>query len=797
MAKKITKNYIPKNLQMVSSGVEDLKKDTYTSINHPSYKKRLGMEMFGKKDLSKEQLDLLDSEYNTRLSRLKSVNVEITNDPLGGFNDTEGNKVKISPTSSFHELSHSLERAMPDYSENKSISTKDIGFRQKVLDNKGYKNFTNLGTTQPTIDNMGGYISKPTEIKARINELRNFSREFGYSYDEPFDIRKYKKEIKKHDVFKNQYKDLRNMFKDKDINDLSNYVAINPNDQSQNIYQMKNGGKIPQYNLGGWMKENAGAIGSTLGIGLGALGSVLLPGVGTVAGMGLGASIGSALGGSVGGIVQSDYQANQNTAEQKRLQTEQMKAIQPIMANVSAKSMYGIYAKGGDIDGEVNPIINIEKGELAVQRPEPNSRVGKIVQEFTGKNPLTGSEYKPHAKRRSSEPVSNYVPTEMVKDELKADYIISKKYAKQYKDAAKRKDKFTINSILRNIDAESEMGKDPRNTQMKKGGAIPQYDLGGGLGSFQNPKFQIDPFTQQMLSSGVSNMQYVNPLQINSLPTSFNPQLKSSSIVPPTTGVYPNDGSLGHLPMTPMPTFKQPEFQLKGNITPNKTYPGGNSPIADPANPGMNPLTQNALLASVPGAINLARGLFEKPVKQQMVSPTFNPYEKQALSKLSGRVSSQPAISELNNQRNAYMQSLKGGTSNQSVYRSNLQNLFGNTGKTAGNIINQTRQTNLGLDVQEGQAMMNAGNQRVNAIDQARATNLQLNQMNQQSQAAKDNLLYSGLADMPKQQLQLNQNRQAQQMEAFKMMMMMDTFGTAKDMYNQPKYAKFKQLFGL
>ena len=552
--------------------------------------------------------------------------------------------------------------------------------------------------------------------------------------------------------------------------------------------------EIPQYSFGGWVGENAGAIGTGLGVGLGALGSVLLPGVGTIAGASLGASIGSALGGAAGGIAQSNYQAGQTKIEQDRLKNEEMKAMRPVLSGLSPKSMYGIYAKGGGIGGEDNAIINIEKGELAIKRPEPNSRLGKIVQEFTGKNPFTGTDFLPHASKKTKEPIGNYVPTEMVKDELKADYIISKKYAQQYKDATKRKDKYTLNSILRNIDAESEMGKDPRNTQMKKGGAIPQYDLGGGLGSFQNPKFQIDPFTQQMLSNGVSNMQHLNTLQINSLPTSFNPQLKSSSAVPTTAGAYPNDGSLGHLPMTPMPTFHQPELQLKGNFTPNVAYPGGNRPIADP---GMSSLTKNAMLSSVPGVINLARGLFEKPVKQQMVSPLFNPYEGQALSKLSGRVSSQPAISELNNQRNSYMQGLRGSTSNQSVYRSNLQNLFGNSGKTAGNIVNQTRQTNLGLDAQHSQAMMNAGAQRVNAMDQARGTNLQLSQMNQQAQAAKDNMLYQGLSDIPKQQLQLNQNRDAQEMEAFKMMMLMDTFGTAQDMYNQPKYAKFRQKFGI
>lgn len=521
--------------------------------------------------------------------------------------------------------------------------------------------------------------------------------------------------------------------------------------------------EIPQYNFGGWLGQNAGAIGSTTGMVLGGLVGSVVPGAGTA----LGASIGGSLGGALGGVASSNYQAGQTKIEQDRLKNEEMKAMRPVLSGLSPKSMYGIYAKGGGIGGEDNAIINIEKGELAIKRPEPNSRLGKIVQEFTGKNPFTGTDFLPHASKQTKEPIGNYVPTEMVKDELKADYIISKKYAQQYKDATKRKDKYTLNSILRNIDAESEMGKDPRNTQMKKGDAIPQYAGGGGF-DLRDPR-----------------MGFQNTILENS-PFMFN---QNQPIQSPF-GKY-------EIPkvMPTIPQFaQQPQAQLKGAFTPNVPYPGGNAPIADP---GMSSLTKNAMLSSVPGAINLARGLFEKPVKQQMVSPLFNPYEGQALSKLSGRVSSQPAISELNNQRNSYMQGLRGGTSNQSIYRSNLQNLFGNSGKTAGNIVNQTRQTNLGLDAQQSQAMMNAGAQRVNAMDQARGTNLQLSQMNQQAQAAKDNMLYQGLSDIPKQQLQLNQNRDAQRMEAFKMMMLMDTFGTAQDMYNQPKYASYFNQLGI
>jgi len=504
--------------------------------------------------------------------------------------------------------------------------------------------------------------------------------------------------------------------------------------------------EIPQYGFGGWLQENAGAIGSAVG---GTLGSLVLPGFGT--------AIGTALGGALGSNTQNNYANNQQAELAKKTEAEQFKTMRSTFSTISPKSMYGIYAKGGSVEGEINPIINIEKGELAIKRPEENSRLGKIVKEFTGKNPLTGTDYEPHAKVKTKEAIGNYVPTEMVKDDLKADYIISKKYAKQYKDAAKRKDKYTLNSILRNIDAETELGKDERNAQMKKGGPIPKYDIGGSLYDAYNkpftaPKIQLDPWTQNLLSLGQ------NPM-FQAQPNNSFPDLKTSSAVPQVGTTF-----------------------------------GSQAPVK--ASREIDGLTQNALLASVPGAINLARGLFEKPVKEKMVSPIFNPYEGQALSKFSGRVSSQPAINELNTQRGYAINSLKESSPNSSIYRSNLQNMFGNSSKAAGNIVNQTRQANLGLDAQEGQAVMGAGAARANALEQARATNLQLRQINNQSQAAKENLLYQGLGDIPKQQLQLNQNRQAQDMEAFKMMMLMDTFGTANDMYNQPKYAKFLRKYG-
>ena len=520
---------------------------------------------------------------------------------------------------------------------------------------------------------------------------------------------------------------------------------------------------IPQYGLGGWLKENAGAVGTVAGVGLGALGSVLLPGVGTMAGMAAGQAIGTALGGSI--------QANNKEAdlakEKKRLEAEQLASLRPAFANISPKSMYGIYAKGGDIEGEVNPIINIEKGELAIKRPSPNMRSGQIVKEFVGKNPITGKEYEPHASKKTKEPVSNYVPTEMVKDELQADYIISKKYAKKYKDASKRRDQFTLNSIIRNIDAETELGKDQRNLQMKKGGTIPKYENGGGF-DLRGPRIGFpQPFVYTE-DQNQATPNWYNRLETTS-PMTAAPTIQPMSITAPLNNVGLKQSSVVPQIGTAIPT-------------PTDNF---------------NPLVSNAVLAATPGLINLTRGLFEKPSIQKPVKPVFNPYEGQALSKLSGRISSKPAIDEMNRQRNYAAESIRQNTPTGSVLRSNLQGLFGTAANSAGNTINQTRQSNLDLDARQGQAMMNAGNQRVDELNKARATNLQLDQLNLQSRTAKDNMLYAGLSDIPNQMLQLRKNQDALDMEAFKMMLLQDTFGTSQDLYNQPKYAKYLKRLGI
>jgi hypothetical protein len=204
--------------------INELKKSTLYSLQHPTYKTRLAREMFGKTDLTEEQNILLNTEYNKSLNSVKNVPIELTEE-LGGYWDPFEKRIKGHISSIPHELTHAAERSMSDLDKNESEydARNDLGFRKELLKNKNFKN--------SNINLMRGYTQKPNEIKARINELRiNAAENYGYDYNNGFNIKDYKKYYKKDPVLKHQYKDLKKYFNDKQINDLSNYVAYNKNE---------------------------------------------------------------------------------------------------------------------------------------------------------------------------------------------------------------------------------------------------------------------------------------------------------------------------------------------------------------------------------------------------------------------------------------------------------------------------------------------------------------------------------------------------------------------------------------
>lgn len=94
----------------------------------------------------------------------------------------------------------------------------------------------------------------------------------------------------------------------------------------------------PQYGLGSWLGENAGAIGTVVGAGLGTL---IAPGIGT--------QLGASLGGSVGGAIQSNVTQDAANAEALKNQQLQM-SRQNALTNLQNQNLpqYGAqFALGG------------------------------------------------------------------------------------------------------------------------------------------------------------------------------------------------------------------------------------------------------------------------------------------------------------------------------------------------------------------------------------------------------------------------------------------------------------------
>lgn len=172
---------------------------------------------------------------------------------------------------------------------------------------------------------------------------------------------------------------------------------------------------------------------------------------------------------------------------------------QPIKPSPNTiKSNSGYYEDGGEVStdysqdptqgqqGQIQPPAqpvkaNIERGELVV-----NAQDGKIIQDF--KNP---NRFSPHSNNPNKEPMGNFVELNQ------GDIVISKKFAKKYKDG----DDITKQSILRNI-LEQQKDNPAQNipesnyssdTHMAQGGVATKYPLNADM-SLPNLN---DPLLQQ------------------------------------------------------------------------------------------------------------------------------------------------------------------------------------------------------------------------------------------------------------------------------------------------------------
>lgn len=202
-----------KNKTEISMDPESYRNEYIKYIEHPSYKQRLTKEMYGDDIIDADKQEIIDSEYEKRLSKIKSVPIEMLPPIDDASKDTSyfsltTKSIKTTPNASYHELSHSL-----DYKDN--FMTKQKGFQgqlDKYLDN--------------TIEILNSnYLSNRSEIKARLNSLRlKAIKLYGFDLNEDFDINKFE-QLRNN----KEYLDLRFKlnFNNEQINELMKYTAEN------------------------------------------------------------------------------------------------------------------------------------------------------------------------------------------------------------------------------------------------------------------------------------------------------------------------------------------------------------------------------------------------------------------------------------------------------------------------------------------------------------------------------------------------------------------------------------------
>lgn len=236
--------------------------------------------------------------------------------------------------------------------------------------------------------------------------------------------------------------------------------------------------KKNRYDFGSFVEENGKGIGAAAGMfgqviggsagsaissaGSGAaIGTSIAPGIGTVIGAGLGL-----VGGILGNAKKKRAEKAAKLAQNKLLTGEYNQDFNDQL-DTNNLNPYGeaiTFKMGGAVP--VNR-INIEKGELQI---DPTT--GKILREYSKINPETGGMYEDHSKS-GKDTKHNFVSADP------GTFIITKKTAKDYKDAVDNNDKLHKATILQNIN--NAKADEIKTSKFEKGGGVKAPILPGEI----------------------------------------------------------------------------------------------------------------------------------------------------------------------------------------------------------------------------------------------------------------------------------------------------------------------------
>lgn len=462
-------------------------------------------------------------------------------------------------------------------------------------------------------------------------------------------------------------------------------------------------------------------------------------------------------------------------------------------------------------------MIDIEKGELRI---DPKS--GKILQQYTGINPSSGTKYQRHNSNPDIEPAGNFVPADP------GQFIITVKDSKRYKTADENNDSILKGTIMRNIINNKNK---PQEGNYKKGSyVVPsayKFDGGGDIDVanpaatgtpgrifIKNPESAGLPKTWNTDSDAVRKVfqdKLYNQTHSNQdIPTESNTNKNIKIDRSNFKNITPqNQNTLGHYQESYIP-FSHPGVTAANNKAianaPHNNVHNANT-IRNSAldnrsdsvlashidNIHLNPTLQNNALnvdqskyiskinndqlpeirsnygqtlnqigntlgQYGPSFYNLARGM--RAEHEATTAPQYNPNEGQVIGNMPQYMNYEPQRQEALRQANAQQYDIDQHSNSSAVARSNKNNVYSNTQNNLANIRFQNDQANNQTSEYRGNTYNMLGQQRTAADQYAQNYNMNINNINAQNRGAANNSTNAGIAGM--QQTSQNNDKNAQ-----------------------------------
>lgn len=360
--------------------------------------------------------------------------------------------------------------------------------------------------------------------------------------------------------------------------------------------------------------------------------------------------------------------------------------------------------------------INIQKGELLIH---PDT--GKILQEYQGINPLTGGLYESHAKGKQEESENNFTLADP------GLFVITKKTAKQYKDAVDNNDKISQKTVLMNI----------RNAKIQKQGGLPGI-VNPGQTNYEDGDY-IDPTYPNPITGLIQNTYNSNQ------PMNMRPNLQVDT------------------------TFRQNSVARPDELQSRVTTP--NTTFSDVLG-GLNKYG--------PSLVNLAEGTFGKAETQPYAHAAVNPYRSQVEANMPKDIDMSPIINDIRSTQNLEDKNLENNTSNSAVNRANRQQIASNTNKNLISARLQGQQVNNQTTGQRAYMYNALGYQDIQDQQQRRQYDLGVDDINARRVAAKQNLFNAGLSQFQQVGMNDKQNQQKAGMDKYTLGLMQQIFPNLK-----------------